>query len=57
MNFEKLACDLADVLYKYGYITFDESLNEINLYKKDLENAYKVAPRLVNLIKNIVDRY
>lgn len=57
MDFEKIACDLADVLFKEGYITFEESISESNLYQKDLEETYKVAPRLVNLIKNIVDRY
>lgn len=57
MDFEKIACDLADVLFKEGYITLEESISESNLYQKDLEEAYKVAPKLVNLIKNIVDRY
>lgn len=56
MNFKKLAYDMATLLFQNGYITIDEAQNETDLYEKDLEKAYKVAPRLVNMIKNIVDR-
>lgn len=56
MDFEKIGCDFVDWLVENKYLEFEEGVQEHQNIIDDLEKTYEIAPRLVNLIKNIVDR-
>ena len=57
MNFEEIGCNFADWLKYNGYIDLEEEIEEMQYIIDDLKAIYEVAPRLVNLIKMISDRY
>ena len=56
MTTEKIACNFNSWLVDHGYLTADEALEDIEDMKVDFAEAYKVAPRLVNLLRDISDR-
>lgn len=56
MNIEKAGCDFKDWLVENGYLDFEEGLREEQAIINDFQKTYEVAPRLINLLRNIADR-
>lgn len=56
MNFEKLASNFCDWLIDMEYAYPEDKELDYSDMVEDFQNAYKVAPRLVNLLRDISDR-
>ena len=56
MDFEKVANNFYDWLIDMEYAYEEDKADDLEEMVEDFENAYKVAPRLINLLRDISDR-